>query len=434
MKKLFSIILALVMCLSVLSFAVADEEIKLVYWSPEDDESAIAVDNAIIEKFVAAHPGVSIELQHGSLSDILAKISAMAIAGTTPDFAFFSPRYVAAMVEGGYLEELTDLYKEIGDIPASFVTPTSSEAIYDIPCVMDSICLYYRTDLFEAAGITPPTNWDEWLAAAEKLTQDTDGDGVNDIFGMTLMGGIPDDYFGFTPILWANGAEFFNADGSAAIDSPAAIEALDFAKKLAPFCPPGMENVNYSDNLVLFASGKTAMVLAPGRVMLSIEEYSPDLLDKIDMVAVPAGPSGDKPVTKVSINDFVVFNNTKHPELCKEFIKFYMSDESYELFLTNSAPGHMLPTRNAYLEDEAYLNSEKIAYKADKVKKSLGLAFDYGSDYVLRNGGAYNPNLSEGLASTVMAQQINKMYLGEVTAAECAKTIADTWREDFGIN
>ena len=278
MKKLFSIILALVMCLSVLSFAVADEEIKLVYWSPEDDESAIAVDNAIIEKFVAAHPGVSIELQHGSLSDILAKISAMAIAGTTPDFAFFSPRYVAAMVEGGYLEELTDLYKEIGDIPASFVTPTSSEAIYDIPCVMDSICLYYRTDLFEAAGITPPTNWDEWLAAAEKLTQDTDGDGVNDIFGMTLMGGIPDDYFGFTPILWANGAEFFNADGSAAIDSPAAIEALDFAKKLAE--EKGMMDA-YNLPTQLEVGGKEYDIRTDYRAILDIlaAQNDPDLTD-----------------------------------------------------------------------------------------------------------------------------------------------------------
>lgn len=95
------------------------------------------------------------------------------------------------MVEEGHLLELTDLFNEIGDIPASYVTPTGSDAIYDIPCVMDSICLVYRTDLFEAAGLTPPTTWEEWLACAEKLTQDTNGDGVNDTFGMTMMGGIP---------------------------------------------------------------------------------------------------------------------------------------------------------------------------------------------------------------------------------------------------
>lgn len=53
---------------------------------------------------------------------------------------------------------------------------------------------------------------------------------------------------------------------------------------------------------------------------------------------------------------------------------------------------------------------------------------------MLRNDGVYNPNLSEALASAVMTQQINKMYLGEVTPEEAAKAIAETWRDDFGIN
>lgn len=434
MKKLFAILVTMCMLLSMANLSLAQETIHLVYWSPETDETSIAVDNAIIDAFEELHPGVEIELQHGSLSDILAKISAMAMAGTAPDIAFFSPRYIAAMVEEGHLLELTDLFNEIGDIPASYVTPTGSDAIYDIPCVMDSICLVYRTDLFEAAGLTPPTTWEEWLACAEKLTQDTNGDGVNDTFGMTMMGGIPDNYFGFTPYLWANGADFFDAQNNVAIDSPAAIEALTFAKNLAQFCPPGMENVNYADTLVMFANGQTAMCVGPGRVLINIKNYKPELLDVVDIVPIPAGPSGDQPLAKVSLNDFVVFNSTEHPELCKEFIKFYMSDAQYQLFLTESAPGHMLPTRTAYLEDESYLSSPDIVDIADLVKKSLDYSFTYGSDYVLRNDGVYNPNLSEALASAVMTQQINKMYLGEVTPEEAAKAIAETWRDDFGIN
>lgn len=133
MKKLFAILVTMCMLLSMANLSLAQETIHLAYWSPETDETSIAVDNAIIDAFEELHPGVEIELQHGSLSDILAKISAMAMAGTAPDIAFFSPRYIAAMVEEGHLLELTDLFNEIGDIPASYVTPTGSDAIYDIP-------------------------------------------------------------------------------------------------------------------------------------------------------------------------------------------------------------------------------------------------------------------------------------------------------------
>ncbi len=43
--------------------------------------------------------------------------------------------------------------------------------MYGLPFDGESTGLFYRTDLFEAAGIAePPKTWEEFTAAAEKLT------------------------------------------------------------------------------------------------------------------------------------------------------------------------------------------------------------------------------------------------------------------------
>ena len=49
--------------------------------------------------------------------------------------------------------------------------------------VRSSDCLIYRTDLFEAAGYSAPfKSWDEFIEACQAVTQDTDGDGVTDVW------------------------------------------------------------------------------------------------------------------------------------------------------------------------------------------------------------------------------------------------------------
>ncbi len=41
----------------------------------------------------------------------------------------------------------------------------------------------YNEDMLKKEGIAPPTNWAEYVAAARKLTKDTNGDGIPDQFG-----------------------------------------------------------------------------------------------------------------------------------------------------------------------------------------------------------------------------------------------------------
>ncbi len=41
----------------------------------------------------------------------------------------------------------------------------------------------YNEEMLKKEGLNPPTNWAEYIAAARKLTKDTNGDGIPDQFG-----------------------------------------------------------------------------------------------------------------------------------------------------------------------------------------------------------------------------------------------------------
>ena len=62
-----------------------------------------------------------------------------------------------------------------------------------IPFVALNSVMFYNKDMFEEAGITKvPETWEELREAAKKLTQDKNGDGETDQWGMMYE---MDDYW-----------------------------------------------------------------------------------------------------------------------------------------------------------------------------------------------------------------------------------------------
>jgi len=430
MKKFLIMIISITLIsISVLCLQGFANTVSITYLTPETDPTSVAVDNKIIKRFEEIHPDVKVNIQHANLQEVLPKLAAQLRAGTAPDVAFFSPRMVPGLVEQGFLLPLGDLFEDIGDIPRKFVTPTLDHKIYDIPIHMESQVMYYRKDRFEKAGIKPPTTFDEWLKAADALTVDTDGDGKIDQYGVSIEG---EDGGSFANILWANGGEFFDENNNVVIDSPQAIEALEFWGKLAKFAPPGVVNTGTPEATMQFCGGQTSMVRFPGRLLTNIDRYSPELASKIDIIPGPFGPSGNAPLVHAFVNDFIVFSGTKYPEICKEFIKFYMSGEQYFEYLTVSTPGHALPIRSSWIDNPEYFEFATIKKHKDIIRKSIELATKYGTDFHLRYD-TVNPYLGEALSMPALTTEISKFLIGEITAEQALKKVANSWRKSFGI-
>lgn len=429
MKKNNMVVLFLVSIL-IIGAASSVNAQTLRYFNSKTSPSEVAVDELIIERFEAANPGVKVEVIRSGFDDLLVKLAAMMNSGTAPDVAFFGPRYVDGLVQQGMLLELEDVFSEIGDIPAEFVTPTSVGGIYDIPLLMQSEALYYRIDLFEEAGIEPPTTFDEWVDAARKLT-----DPDRNLWGISIQGLAPENGVRFANMLWANGADYFDENGNVAIDSPAAIEALEFWGELAKYAPPGVSTAGNDETAIEFAQGLTAMIKYPGRIMSYIDRYNPDLRDKIGVVAPPVGPSNTtgKPSVWTPLNNFVVFSSAENPSLAKEFVKFYMADEQYIHLISTAVPGHALPVRSSWMESEEFFTAPQIAPWRELVEQSMALGFEYGTDFALRSEQP-NPHVGYAVGSPVYTSALNSFLSGQISAEEALRNVAREWRLDYGIN
>jgi multiple sugar transport system substrate-binding protein len=118
--------------------------------------------------------------------------------------------------------------------------------------------LFYRKDLFEQAGITPPTNWVELQHAAEKLSDPPRH------YGLAVPGAARlDTADNFYLFLWSNGGQLLTPDHRSLLDTNASVEALTFLQNLSlkyhvTEPRPGACDRPCAEEL--FAQGKAAMV------------------------------------------------------------------------------------------------------------------------------------------------------------------------------
>jgi ABC-type glycerol-3-phosphate transport system substrate-binding protein len=145
---------------------------------------------------------------------------------------------------------------------------------YGVPFYNYALGLIYRTDLFEEAGLSPPSTLDELQDAAEQLDQgNRAGIAMQPQRGYKIF----EEWANW---LFAAGGEIQNEDGGLALDSPEAREALE--KYIATYkccAPDNSLNWAFDEALRATSSGDAAM-------MISYNWMLPTLND-------PEGPAGD---------------------------------------------------------------------------------------------------------------------------------------------
>ena len=189
----------------------------------------------------------------------------------------FVPAYVAA--EG--LKDLNTFFEDpavaspdfnLEDYGMATSFFTYDGKTYVLPSEGDTAWLWYRKDLFEAAGLTPPETWDEFYAAAQKLN-----DPANGVYG-AVIGVKPDEaWWDFMYYLFGQGGELLNPDNTVAINNEAGIKALTFYANLLKegLVPPDVSTYGYVEILESLSKGKAAMGIewmAAAQDLLSCEK------------------------------------------------------------------------------------------------------------------------------------------------------------------
>ncbi len=157
-----------------------------------------------IAPFREANPDIMIQLMPaiGGNIENRQKLQAMILAGNPPDIAGYAPPdfYWQGMVISLMPLLERDNY-DISDIPQPLIDRGSYKSeIYNFPLQAggNNPIMAYNKTAWEKAGVEPPPKtwndpawtWDEWVSRMVQVAQDEDGDGENDMWGLSGQGWI----------------------------------------------------------------------------------------------------------------------------------------------------------------------------------------------------------------------------------------------------
>jgi ABC-type glycerol-3-phosphate transport system substrate-binding protein len=337
----------------------SDEQITLRIVSPTVVENPEGeVETKYAEEYMKLHPNVKIEFIGVPMNEVYAKIITMATGRDMPDIFINSPEFYARAYEMGLTEDLNTLLGE--EFVNGFHPATLREAVIDgqlqyAPFFTIPTGLLYRKDWFEEEGLSVPETWDEFVAAAQKLTKDTDGDGNADRWGFAMVGSKNGSGGSrFIPIMRTFGAAELvkneNGEWVTQFDTPEAAQAFQLYGDLVnkyEVVPPGPFQTSYAEAVSLMASEKTAMMVTGPHTIGAVLKQNPSLEGKLAGAPLPHAPGKDT-VSVLGMLGFSIYNGSKHKEVAADYLKFILSKENQLEW--NKVTGRF-PSRLDALED-----------------------------------------------------------------------------------
>ncbi len=311
--------------------APPDRLIELEFWYALGGSSGEAVE-ALVEQFNTSHPDIQVTaIYQGGYAQVMAKMwNAIYAEHTLPHVAHLGAAPTAGAT--GAIVPITDFTDGPNGIDRSLIHDAfwdynSAEGqIWSMPFNNSVPILYYNRDLFVAAGLDPdkpPTTWDEVIEYGQKLTQDTDGNGLIDQWGLNFHS---DTHWYLSAMMLGNGAQIVNPEETKVLyNSPQAVEILQLWSDLVnvyEIMPPAQHKEAKGD----FFAGKSGMLL---RSSSGIPSTAQDVDFDLGVGMFPT-VAGRDPVAPIGGASLVISRNEDQAILdaAWQFVKFLTSPES----------------------------------------------------------------------------------------------------------
>lgn len=315
-----------------------------------------------IAEFERLNPNINIEVSGVPMNQALQKITTLAAAGSLPDLFVNTENIVGKLADMGICEDFTPYLtkEELDNIVGSVKTGCTIDGqLVMYPWYSGPNALIYRTDWLAEAGIEPPQTLDEVLAAAQKLTVDTNGDGTIDRYGFGLIGTNDDSgQTRFVMIHRAFGARelyFENGEWKTEVGTPESIAAFTYFRDLKTkygVVPAGCLENSFNENVNLMAMEQIGMLIAGSNSVGKIFNANPELQGKIGSVEMPSVVTS---YTPTSILGWALNPECKNKEAAVEFVKFMSNKQNAIKWVETT--GRMPCTYDA-IQDSEYLNTE----------------------------------------------------------------------------
>jgi multiple sugar transport system substrate-binding protein len=369
----------------------------------------------LAETFHALHPNITIDFQDAPAEEIADKLLTQVAGGTAPDVAYLDQGTVGDFASRNALLALDDYVALSQAVKSDDYVPAWREAasyqgkLYGLPLDGETTGLFYRTDLFEVAGIAePPKTWQEFEAAAKKLTNKDEKK-----YGFILFA--TEAAYYWYPWLWQAGGRLLSEDGKQiAFNSEEGRRAAEFYVGLREYSPEDFFNSNSYDGRVAFANGTVAMYVAGAWFAGTLRNEFPD----IDGLWASAPLPQDKQcATTIAGDSLVIFQSSKNKDAAWKWIEFLSAPQNMAAWNlgTAASPGSLLPPRTSLIEDpRAFENNETLKGFADMMACGVTNAA---------------PNENWGQAEELLNEQLGRAIYGEVDVATALEQAAQEGQE-----
>src|SRR5690606_20411339 len=154
-------------------------------------------------------------------------------------------------------------------------TAKIGDSYYALPIAVRTLALFYNTAILDAAGVTPPTTWEELVSAAQ-ATVVKDGDNFDTVGFTWDIGGQGHNYWRECLIRQNGGVPISEDNRTLSWNTPEGVEAFDY---LTAFLTEyGVtQNGFQTDGPTAFGSGKAALHVDGSYRIGSLASGSPDL-------------------------------------------------------------------------------------------------------------------------------------------------------------
>lgn len=312
------------------------------------NSSYFDIGKQLVKDFNNSHKGINVVYRGIPWANWYQTFTTAIGSGTQPDISTGASFMDAQFYANHDVLAIDDVVNEIKQnkqyddfLPDVFAPMQYQGHTIAFPWAIDIQIPFYRTDLFQQAGVKVPTTWDEWRAVSKKLTGKgkyghvNSGDAIQHMLEMLMIN---------------NGGGLFSQDGKLDFSSnPRNIEALRqfYDLVLDGSFDPASGGYQSADAIRAFNRGDGAMYVGSPAVTAQMD---PNIAKNVSVIPPMTSPKGTKG-TIYWVNNIVVYSGTKHPNETKEFLLWW-SQNNKPLWTQGGCT--TLPIRTSFYQESIF--------------------------------------------------------------------------------
>jgi multiple sugar transport system substrate-binding protein len=360
---------------------------SITVWSEENQPDRVNLTKEIIADFTEK-TGIKVDLVPVDDTQVAQLTASAALSGKLPDVMGGVPLSIVRQFQGQGLlntDAAATVIDELGAdtfVPSTLALDKDGDTQLAVPDSAFAQILVYRKDLFEKAGLNPPTTYDDLKKAADTLT--TGGN-----YGITLATD-PSDVFTsqtFESLALGNDCQLVDDEGTVGLDSSNCEKTWNLYADLAQNdSPEGTQTVDTTR--ASYFAGQSAMVDWSTYILDELAglrndalptcpecQNDPTFLAKNSgIVTSIAGPDSTEGGTYGEAVSWVITKNAK-VDASTQFVE-YMMNEGYLDWL-GLAPEGKFPLRTGDAENPAKFTDGWAELQAGvDTKKKLSEVYD----------------------------------------------------------